>query len=108
MPYRQSSTATCEGNQIGISAHGIMFVHRNPTTAERAEIDEKFGPVDWAHFGPASDEEDGLAFLEEHHNALCDDAKQVRLLQTPPPPPPPPSLHPLLPPLAYTRYCHLL
>ena len=82
-----------------------MFVHRNPTTAERAEIDEKFGPVDWAHFGPASDEEDGLAFLEEHHNALCDDAKQVGLLQTPPrraiitPTTATSGFYPLLPPL---------
>jgi len=40
-------------------------VYRNLTGRERAEIDAQYGPVDWAQFGPASDEDDGLTFIEE-------------------------------------------
>jgi hypothetical protein len=73
---KKGGTATCEGNSIGLSAHGSMFVYRNPTIAQRRWIDEMFVPIDWSLFGPASDEEGGLAYLEEHFNVYCDDAKQ--------------------------------
>ena len=53
-----------------------MFVYRNPSRAERAKIDAEYGPRDWSPFGPASDEEFGLMFLEEHVNTYCDDPKQ--------------------------------
>ena len=76
LPSQKSTTATCEGNQIGISAHGMMFIHKNPTKAERDAIDRKFGKIIWERFGPASDEEGGKATLEEHINMVCDDAKQ--------------------------------
>ena len=73
---QKSATATCEGNQIGISAHGMMFIHRNLSLEERAEVDAKYGEQDWTQFGPATDEPGGLSFLEEHHAAISDDAKQ--------------------------------
>ena len=76
LPSQKSTTATCEGNQIGISAHGMMFIHKNPTKAERDAIDRKFGKIIWERFGPASDEVGGKATLEEHINMVCDDAKQ--------------------------------
>ena len=47
-----------------------LSVHRNPTEAERAEIDRKFGNINWELFGPASDEEGGKAMLEEHINMV--------------------------------------
>ena len=72
---QKSSTAVCEGNQVGISAHGMMFVYPNPTVAERAEIDRKHGKIDWEKFGPAP-EDGGTKLLEEHFNIFCDDAKQ--------------------------------
>ena len=72
---QKSATATCEGNQIGISAHGMMFVHKNPTKAERDIIDNEVGKIDWELFGPASDQ-GGKAMLEEHINMVSDDAKQ--------------------------------
>ena len=68
--------AVCEGDSVGLSAHGSMFVYRNPSRIERDEIDAKYGRIDWKLFGPASDEDDGLAYLEEHFNAFCDDAEQ--------------------------------
>jgi len=68
-------TACCEGNQIGMSAHGMVFIYPNPTLAQRATIDAKYGPQPWDKFGPAPDE-GGLRFLEEHFSVFCDDAKQ--------------------------------
>lgn len=53
-----------------------MFVYRNPSAAQRREISAKHGAINWTLFGPASDEEDGTAFLEEHFNVFSDDAKQ--------------------------------
>jgi len=75
---RKSSTATCEGSQIGISAHGFMFIHRNLTRDQRADVDKEHGEQDWEHFGPATDE-GGHTFLEEHIIPLSNDAKQVRM-----------------------------
>ena len=72
----KESTACCEGNQVGISAHGILFVYRNPTTEQRAAIDQKYGNVMWIKFGPSPDE-GGATFLEEHFNVYCDDSKQT-------------------------------
>jgi len=72
---KAGGTACCEGDSVGLSAHGGMFVYRNPTTAERAEISREHG-VDWAQYPPPPDAEGGLAFLEEHMVAYCDDAKQ--------------------------------
>ena len=92
-----------EGNQIGISSHGMMFVTPNPTQAQReqvcehkhaythenthtcthppththTQIDAEYGALNWSLFGPASDEANGLKFLESHEVVLCDDAKQV-------------------------------
>lgn len=73
---KAGGTAVCEGDSVGLSAHGSMFVYRNPSRIERDEIDAKYGRIDWKLFGPASDEDDGLAYLEEHFNAFCDDAEQ--------------------------------
>ena len=74
---QKSATATCEGNQVGISAHGMMFIFRNLSLMERAAVDAEYGEQDWTQFGPATDEPGGLSFLEEHHPAISDDAKQV-------------------------------
>ena len=41
---RKADVACCEGNQIGISTHGMMFVNLNPSLAERTQIDLKHGP----------------------------------------------------------------
>ena len=73
---KAGGTACCEGSTMGLSAHGSMFVYKNPSTTERADISKKYPDVKWADFGPASDEEGGRANLEEHFNAYCDDAKQ--------------------------------
>ena len=73
---RKADVACCEGNQIGISTHGMMFIYLNPSVAERAEIDREHGPQQWERFGPARDEAGGLRFLEENFNVFCDDAKQ--------------------------------
>jgi hypothetical protein len=72
---KAGGTATCEGDSKGLSAHGSMFVYRNPTTAQRAAISLKLGGFDWEPFGLAPDE-GGLSLLEEHINVYCDDAKQ--------------------------------
>ena len=72
---KPGGTACCEGDSIGLSAHGSMFVYRNPTTEERAEISKEHGGVDWSSF-PAPPDKGGLTFLEEHAIAYCDDAKQ--------------------------------
>ena len=69
-------TACCEGSTMGLSAHGSMFVYRNPSLAERAEISKESPDVDWKKFGAASDEAGGKTYLEEHFNVYCDDAKQ--------------------------------
>ena len=61
---------------MGISAHGILFVYRNPTTEQREEIDQKYGNVMWIKFGPSPDE-GGATFLEEHFKVYCDDSKQT-------------------------------
>ena len=91
---QKSATATCEGNQVGISAHGMMFIFRNLSLAERAAVDAEYGEQDWTQFGPATDEPGGLSFLEEHHPAISDDAKQVPPLSHQLPS----SLLPILPP----------
>lgn len=75
---KAGGTATCEGDSKGISAHGGMFVYRNPSKVERATISIEFPKIDWKAFGPASDEENGLEFLEEHLHVYADDAKQNR------------------------------
>ena len=77
IPVAKRSTACCEGGQgqIGMSAHGAMMVYRNPSNAQRAQIDAVYGPVDWELFGP-SPEDGGVSFFEEHFNFFCDDAKQ--------------------------------
>jgi hypothetical protein len=74
---KKGGTACCEGDQVGLSAHGGMFVYRNPTKKQRTDIDAKhgLGVVGWSLFGAASDD-GGLEFLEEHFNVYCDDAKQ--------------------------------
>ena len=55
-----------------------MFVYRNPTTEERAEISKEHGGVDWSSF-PAPPDKGGLTFLEEHAIA----ARVVLLLPLP-------------------------
>lgn len=72
---RKADVACCEGNQIDISTHGMMFIYLNPSVAERVQIDREHGPQQWEHFG-ARDEAGGLRFLEENFNVFCDDAKQ--------------------------------
>lgn len=64
---KEGGTACCEGDSVGLSAHGSMFVYRNPSEAERKEIDAEYGPIEWARFGP-SPEMGGLYFLEDHLN----------------------------------------
>ena len=71
---KRGGRACCEGDSIGLSAHGSMFVYRNPNTDQRAEISKEYG-VDWSSFPPPP-EKGGLSFLEEHVAAYCDDAKQ--------------------------------
>ena len=73
---KAGGTACCEGDSVGLSAHGAMFVYRNPSIAERAILSLTHIDIDWSLFGRASDEDGGLAYLEEHFNAYCDDAKQ--------------------------------
>ena len=75
-PGKAGGRATCEGDSAGLSAHGTMFVYRNPTLAERGEIDKQYGDVDWSLFGPAADEEGAPSLLEEHFNTYCDDSRQ--------------------------------
>lgn len=73
---KAGGTACCEGDSVGLSAHGAMFVYRNPSIPERARLSLVHTDIDWSLFGPASDEDGGLKYLEEHFNAYCDDAKQ--------------------------------
>jgi hypothetical protein len=35
---KKGGTACCEGDSKGLSAHGSMFVYRNPSSVERREI----------------------------------------------------------------------
>ena len=76
IPSQKFYVGTCEGNQIGISVHGMMFIFRNPTVAERLFIDQKYGAQQWDKIGPAADEEGGLSMLEANYNSVGDDAKQ--------------------------------
>ena len=66
--------ACCEGDSVGLSAHGSMFVYRNPNTNQRREISENH-EVDWSGF-PIPPDKGGLSYLEEHVSAYCDDSKQ--------------------------------
>ena len=72
---KPGGVACCEGNSVGLSAHGSMFVYKNPTTKEREQISKEHS-VDWSSFPTPSDQPGGLTFLEEHVSAYCDDAKQ--------------------------------
>lgn len=72
---KPGGVACCEGNSVGLSAHGSMFVYKNPTTKEREQISKEHS-VDWSSFPTPSDQPGGLSFLEEHVSAYCDDAKQ--------------------------------
>ena len=72
---QKGGTACCEGDSKGLSAHGSMFVYRNPTKEQREEISQVY-QVDWSPFGAASDEAGGLEYFEEHFNVYCDDATQ--------------------------------
>jgi hypothetical protein len=70
---KRGGTACCEGDLVGLSVQGGMFVYNFPTKEQWAEIEKNHGSVDRSRFGP---EERGLKFIEEHFNVLCDDAKQ--------------------------------
>jgi hypothetical protein len=74
---KKGGTACCEGDSKGLSAHGSMFVYRNPDTNERRQISLAYPgtSIDWSKFGKAPDE-GGLKFLEEHYNVYCNDSKQ--------------------------------
>ena len=73
---KKGGTAVCEGDSKGLSAHGSMFVYKNPSGEERKGISRRYNTViDWAKFGPPQ-ERGGLAFLEEHYDVYSDDAKQ--------------------------------
>ena len=74
---KAGGTACCEGDQVGISAHGMLFIYKNPTRAEREAIDKKFGNQPWENFGPAGDEDGAPHFLEEVFDIFADDAKQT-------------------------------
>ena len=76
-PRKAGGTACCEGDQVGISAHGMLFIYKNPTRAEREAIDKKFGNQPWENFGPAGDEDGAPHFLEEVFDTFADDAKQT-------------------------------
>ena len=71
---KPGGTACCEGDSVGLSAHGSMFVYRNPTTEDRRKISEN-NEVDWSEF-PIPPDKGGLSLIEEHVSAYCDDAKQ--------------------------------
>ena len=73
---QKNGIACCEGDSVGLSAHGCMFVHRDPSKAERLITDDANGPIDWTLFGPASDEGRSASFLEEHVNTYSGDAKE--------------------------------
>jgi hypothetical protein len=73
---KKGGTTTCEGDQIGLSAHGSMFVYRNPASDERAEINKAHGKINWELFSPPP-EKGGLKFLEEYVNYCYGDAKQA-------------------------------
>ena len=72
---KPGGAACCEGDSVGISAHGSMFVYKNPTSTEREEISLQHGGIDWSEF-PAPPDGGGPAYCEEHAAAYCDDAKQ--------------------------------
>lgn len=71
---KPGGTACCEGDSVGLSAHGSMFVYRNPTTEDRRKISEN-NEVEWSEF-PIPPDKGGLSLIEEHVSAYCDDAKQ--------------------------------
>ena len=72
---KAGGAACCEGDSVGISAHGSMFVYKNPTKAEREAISLQYEGVGWSEF-PKPPDEGGAAYCEEHAAAYCDDAKQ--------------------------------
>lgn len=73
---QDSSTATCEGEEVGISTHRSMFVYKNPTLAERAELSVQHPGIDWKKFPPAPDD-GGDTFLTDFFNEFCDNSKQT-------------------------------
>ena len=76
---KKGGTACCEGDSKGLSAHGSMFVYRNPSSEKRREISGQYDTssksIDWSKFSPPP-EEGGLEFLEEHYDVYSNDAKQ--------------------------------
>ena len=59
-----------------------MYVYKNPTLKERAEISQKYPEVDWSKFPPAPDQSEkkdecGDEFLTDYFNEFCDNAKQT-------------------------------
>jgi len=72
---KSGGAACCEGDFVGISAHGLIFMYKNLTKAELEAISLQNEGVDWSEFPKPPDEGRG-AYCEGHAAAYCNDAKQ--------------------------------